>query len=35
MAQKNGNFEKGDENGSLTSLELVYQTAKLLTSHEK
>jgi purine-nucleoside phosphorylase len=31
MAQQNGDFEKGAENGSLTSLELVYQTAKLLT----
>jgi purine-nucleoside phosphorylase len=30
MAQQNGDFEKGAENGSLTSLELVYQTAKLL-----
>lgn len=28
MAQKNGDFEKGVENGSLTSLELIYQTAK-------
>ena len=30
MAQQNGDFEKGAENGSLASLELVYQTAKLL-----
>jgi purine-nucleoside phosphorylase len=30
MAQQNGDFEKGAENGSLTSLELIYQTAKLL-----
>lgn len=30
MAQQNGDFEKGAENGSLTSLELVYQTVKLL-----
>jgi uridine phosphorylase len=30
MAQQNGDFEKGAENGSLTSLQLVYQTAKLL-----
>lgn len=30
MAQQNGDFEKGAENGSLTSLELVYHTAKLL-----
>jgi len=30
MAQQNGDFEKGVENGSLTSLELIYQTAKLL-----
>jgi purine-nucleoside phosphorylase len=30
MAQQNGDFEKGAENGSLTSLELVYQTAKRL-----
>jgi len=28
MAQQAGDFEKGDENGSLTSLELIYQTAK-------
>jgi len=28
MAQQNGDFEKGLENGSLTSLELIYQTAK-------
>lgn len=35
MAQQNGDFEKGTENGSLTSLELIYQTAKLLTEHEK
>ncbi|MFD0997884.1 hypothetical protein ACFQ21_01155 [Ohtaekwangia kribbensis] len=31
MAQQNGDFEKGTENGSLTSLELVYQTVKLLS----
>lgn len=30
MAQENGDFEKGAENGSLTSLELVYQTVKQL-----
>jgi purine-nucleoside phosphorylase len=30
MAKQNGDFEKGAENGSLTSLELVYQTVKLL-----
>jgi hypothetical protein len=30
MAQQNGDFEKGAENGSLTSLELIYQTEKLL-----
>lgn len=30
MAQQNGDFEKGVENGSLASLELVYQTVKLL-----
>jgi purine-nucleoside phosphorylase len=30
MAQQNGDFEKGAENGSITSLELVYQTAKRL-----
>lgn len=35
MAQQNGDFEKGAENGSLTSLELIYQTAKLLAGHEK
>ena len=29
MAQQIGDFEKGAENGSLTSLELIYQTAKL------
>ena len=34
MAQKNGDFEKGAENGSLTSLELIYQTARLLTPIE-
>lgn len=34
MAQQNGDFEKGAENGSLTSLELLYQTAKLLASNE-
>ena len=28
MAQQAGDFEKGDENGSLTSLELIYQAAK-------
>ena len=30
MAQQNGDFEKGAENGCLTSLELIYQTARLL-----
>jgi uridine phosphorylase len=30
MAQQYGDFEKGAENGSLTSLELIYQTAKKL-----
>lgn len=30
MAQQNGDFEKGLENGSLSSLELIYQTAKRL-----
>ena len=30
MAQQNGDFEKGAENGSLTSLELIYQTSRLL-----
>jgi purine-nucleoside phosphorylase len=30
MAQQNGDFEKGAENGSLSSLELIYQTVKLL-----
>jgi purine-nucleoside phosphorylase len=30
MAQQNGDFEKGAENGSLTSLELIYKTVKLL-----
>ena len=30
MAQQNGDFEKGAENGRLTSLELVYQTVKQL-----
>ena len=35
MAQKNGDFEKGAENGSLTSLELVYETAKLLVPNER
>lgn len=30
MGQQHGDFEKGDENGSLTSLELIYQTAKCL-----
>ena len=34
MAQQNGDFEKGAENGSLTSLELIYQTAKLLMPNE-
>ena len=34
MALQNGDFEKGAENGSLTSLELVYQTAKILTPNE-
>lgn len=30
MAQQQGDFEKGAENGSLASLELIYQTARLL-----
>jgi purine-nucleoside phosphorylase len=30
MAQESGDFEKGAENGSVTSLELVFQTAKIL-----
>jgi purine-nucleoside phosphorylase len=30
MAQENGDFEKGAENGSLSSLELIYQTVKQL-----
>ena len=30
MAQQNGDFEKGAENGSLTSLELIYETVKKL-----
>lgn len=30
MARQQGDFEKGAENGSLASLELIYQTAKLL-----
>lgn len=30
MAQRDGDFEKGAENGSLTSLELIYQTEKHL-----
>jgi hypothetical protein len=34
MAQQNGDFEKGAENGSLTSLELIFQTAKLLMPNE-
>ncbi len=34
MAQQNGDFEKGSENGSLTSLELIFQTAKLLMPNE-
>lgn len=34
MAQQNCDFEKGAENGSLTSLELIYQTEKLLRQHE-
>jgi hypothetical protein len=34
MAQQNGDFEKGAENGSLTSLELIYQTARLLMPNE-
>ena len=32
MARQNGDFEKGAENGSLTSLELIYQTVKKLIS---
>jgi uridine phosphorylase len=35
MAQQNGDFEKGAENGSLGSLELIYQTANLLVPHAK
>lgn len=35
MAQQNGDFEKGAENGSLTSLELMYRTAKLVRASEK
>lgn len=35
MAQQNGDFEKGAENGSLSSLELIYQTARLLLTHAK
>lgn len=34
MAQQTGDFEKGVENGSLTSLELIFQTAKILKVHE-
>lgn len=34
MAQQNGDFEKGAENGSLTSLELIYATAKLLIENK-
>lgn len=34
MAQQNVDFEKGAENGSLTSLELIYQTARLLLPNE-
>ncbi len=30
MAQQNGDFEKGLENGSVSSLELIYQTTKRL-----
>lgn len=33
MAQTNGDFEKGLENGSLSSLEVIYQTVKLLTKN--
>lgn len=32
MAQQNGDFEKGAGNGSLNSLELVYQTVKCIQS---
>src|SRR5688572_27062047 len=32
MAQQNGDFEKGVENGSLTSLELIYQTVRYFNS---
>lgn len=32
MALQNGDFEKGVENGSLTSLELIYQTVKYFNS---
>lgn len=32
MTQPNGDFEKGEENGSLSSLELIYQTIKTLMS---
>jgi purine-nucleoside phosphorylase len=35
MAQQNGDFEKGAENGSLTSLELIYQTTRLLASQNE
>lgn len=34
MAQQNGDFEKGAENGSLTSLELIFQTAKIVIPNE-
>lgn len=32
MAQQSGDFEKGAENGSLSSLELIYQTVKCIQS---
>ena len=35
MAQQNGDFEKGAENGSLASLELIYATADLIQSRNK
>ena len=30
MAQQNRDFERGAENGSLNSFELIYQTGKIL-----
>lgn len=35
MARQHGDFEKGAENGSLASLELIYQTAKLLYGYAR